>query len=138
MNAILVTIFLVSSLLQARWWSSFLPDLSVATLILLSLRDIPPWVYAIAVLGGILRDGLDVNSIWITPMIYLAIIWLGQFLREHINMSLYITKAVFIAFGILLFWGVKYLLVGHETNIAILTNLLITAVLILIVSPLVK
>ncbi len=138
MNTILVTVFLVSSLLQARWWSSFIPDVSIASLILLSMRIIPPWVFAVALLGGIFRDGLDASTTWVTPLVYLGIVWFGQFLREHINMSLYITKAMYAVMSVFLFWAVKYLLIGHELNTTILTNLSLTVVLILVIIPALK
>lgn len=138
MNAVLVTIFLISSLFQARWWSNLLPDLSLASIILLSMRNIKPWVFATALLGGVFIEGLDVNKIWVTPLLYLGILWFGQILSEHINMSLYFTKAIFVFLCIFIFWAIKYILVGQVFNITILNNLIITIVLILIIIPFLK
>ncbi len=85
---VLIVLAFITSVFEARLWQPSFPDLTLTILLFLFLRsDILTGMLA-AFAFGILRDGMDPASIWISPFVFVTYAYATSWLRVFVNMNI--------------------------------------------------
>jgi len=110
---------LVEARVQGPW-----PDLILVFMLPLTLRGNSTATYPILLLLGVLRDGMNPSSPWVSPLFFLLAGFVGNFLRDNVNLNLVLPRVAYVFLFTLLYEGFIF-----SVNGAPITHLLYKVVL---------
>ncbi len=88
MGIVLVILAVIASAFEANLWRAELPDVTLAAVIALFLRVEPVPAMALGLLIGIIRDGIDPSTVWVTPFMFVTFAFFTAIARAFVNMSM--------------------------------------------------
>ncbi len=127
----LIVAFLASTF-EAKMAYPYLPDFTLTVLLFLFLRTEIGWAMFMALIIGILRDGVDPSHIWISPLIFVTYAFVARWMKMFVNTN--VSLIVFIYATLLTFAYRAVLYYGFDASpawyyiaaSAIMTGLLVT------------
>ncbi len=127
----LIVAFLASTF-EAKIAYPYLPDFTLTLLLFLFLRTEIGWAMFMALIIGILRDGVDPSRIWISPFVFVTYAFVARWLKMFVNTN--VSLIVFIYATLLTFTYRAVLYSGFSISAtwyyiatsSILTGLLVT------------
>lgn len=99
---ILWGLILIASLIHSQWARPGWPDLTWVFLVPVVLLSESRWDYGLALLAGVLKDATQPGFPWLSPMLFVIAVGLGQFAQSALNMRWIVAKLLFAGFLILL------------------------------------
>ncbi len=92
---VLILLAYIGVLVEARLIGPW-PDLLLIFLLPLSLRLNVNILFPLALLYGILKDGINPNTPWVSPLFFLIAGFIGNFLKENVNLKLILPRLLYI------------------------------------------
>ncbi len=83
-----IVLALVASVFEARLTVPYLPDFTLSLLLFLFLRMDAGWGMVMAIIFGILRDGIDPSHIWLSPFLFSTYSFLASGLKSFVNINI--------------------------------------------------
>ncbi len=133
-SLILLILLLVSSAIRAKVTFIWLPDPVLIFLLPLIFHIDKRYVGPVALVAGVLRDGLYIDIPWISPLLF-TIAGAGAVIyRTFVNASLLLPKIAFFSASVILYY-VAYL---YANQLGISTDYLRAVILTIIFTTLVE
>ena len=90
------------------------PDIAIALLLPFFFTASPFWGFLAAFVIGILIDGISMRAFWISPVLFVIFQQIIVFIRSTLNLRLFVTKTLVIFVLLLVYFGIKAILLDIQ------------------------
>jgi len=104
------------------------PDIAIALLLPFFFTAPPFGGFLTAFVMGILIDGISMHAFWISPILFVIFQQIIIFIRSTLNLRLFVTKILAIFVLLLIYFGIKVILLDIQI-VDLLVKFLFTSLL---------